>query len=181
MMTHFAPLPKVLPATDPTEVTEGGLDFGFIKEIMDAFDPAALLPELDTITGKIDLVARIAVMAGPIVILVLGLLYLFLSPKEANHHFGYRCYFGMGSVDAWRFTQRLAGIVLGGLGLALTVVMFFLVQSFGGLAIMDLMSRAAVCLLWEIGLIFVSCQADILQTQGVFGQFGDFSGSHILL
>ena len=157
MITHIAPLTKVLTATGPTEVTESGLDFGSIKEIMDAFDPAALLPELDTITGKIDLVTRIAVMAGPLVILVLGLMYLFLAPKEANHHFGYRCYFGMGSVDAWRFTQRLAGIVLGALGLVLSVIMFFLVQGFGGLAIMDLMSRAAVCLLWEIGLAAVAC------------------------
>ena len=174
MMTHFAPLTKVLTATDPTEVTEGGLDFGSIKEIMDAFDPAALLPELDTITGKIDLVARIAVRAGPIVILVLGLLYLFLSPKEANHHFGYRCYFGMGSVDAWRFTQRLAGIVLGGLGLALTVVMFFLVQSFGGLAIMDLMSRAAVCLLWEIGLTAVACLGINITATVLFDRKGNY-------
>ena len=123
-------------ATVPTEPVEEGLDFSAIKEMMDAFDPAALLPELDTITGKIDLVARIAVMAGPIVILVLGLMYLFLAPKEANYRFGYRTWFGMGSVAAWRFTQRLAGIVLGLLGLVLTVVMFFVVNGFGALAIM---------------------------------------------
>ena len=174
MMTLPAPLSKVLTATDPTEVTEGGFDFGSIKEIMDAFDPAALLPELDTVTGKIDLVARIAVMAGPILILVLGLVYLFLSPREANHHFGYRCYFGMGSVDAWRFTQRLAGVVLGILGLGLTVVMFFLVQSFGGLEIMDLMGRAAVCLLWEIGLAAAACLGINITAMVLFDRKGDF-------
>ena len=27
--------------------------------------------------------------------LVLGLAYLFLAPREANYYFGYRCYFGM--------------------------------------------------------------------------------------
>lgn len=143
--------------TVPTEPVEEGLDFSAIKEMMDAFDPAALLPELDTITGKIDLVARIAVMAGPIVILVLGLMYLFLAPKEANYRFGYRTWFGMGSVAAWRFTQRLAGIVLGLLGLVLTVVMFFVVNGFGALAIMDLMGRAFVCLLWQVGLTAVAC------------------------
>jgi len=174
MMTLFAPLTKVLTATDPTEATEGGFDFGAIKEIMDAFDPATLLPELDTITGWIDLVARIAVMAGPIVILVLGLVYLFLSPKEANHHFGYRCYFGMGSVDAWRFTQRLAGIVLGALGLVLSVVMFFLVQGFGGLEIMDLMGKAAVCLLWEIGLAAAACLGVNITAMVMFDRKGDY-------
>ena len=61
---------------------------------------------------------------------LLGLVYLFLTPKEANHYIGYRCYFGMGSVNAWRFTQRLAGIVFGSLGLILGSVMLLTVASF---------------------------------------------------
>ena len=77
-----------------------------IKEIMDAFDPAAILPDLTTLFGKLELVCRIAVLVGPIALLIMGLAYLFLSPKEANHYCGYRCYFGMGSVQAWRFTQQ---------------------------------------------------------------------------
>jgi hypothetical protein len=128
-----------------------------IKEIMDAFDPASLLPELDTITGKIELIARIAVMVGPILLLILGLMYLFLAPKEANHHFGYRCYFGMGSVDAWRFTQRLAGLIWGGLGLLLTIIMFIMICTFRGLVIMDLVWRAACCLFWQVGLVGAAC------------------------
>ena len=140
-----------------TEVTEAGTGLDSIKEIMDAFDPAVLLPALDTVTGRVDLICRIAVMAGPIVILLLGLAYFFASPKEANHTFGYRCYFGMGSVEAWRFTQKLAGLVLGALGLVLTVIMFFVVIGFGGLEMMDLVGRAVVCLIWEAGLIAVAC------------------------
>lgn len=128
-----------------------------IKGIMDAFDPASLLPDIGTITGKIDLIARICVMLGPIVVLVLGLLYLFAAPKEANHSFGYRTWFGMGSVDAWRFTQRLAGIVLGTIGLVLTVVMFFMVSGFGGMEVMDLVWKAVKCLLWEIGAVVIAC------------------------
>ena len=144
-------------ATVLTEPTEAGLGFDSIKEIMDAFDPATLLPELDTVTGQVDLICRIAVMAGPIILLLLGLAYFFASPKEANHSFGYRCYFGMGSVEAWRFTQKLAGLVLGGLGLVLTVIMFFVVIGFGGLEIMDLVGRAAGSLIWEVVLVAVAC------------------------
>ena len=147
-------------STDPTvltEATESGLGLDSIKEIMDAFDPAALLPALDTVTGRVDLICRIAVMIGPIVILLLGLAYFFIAPKEANHAFGYRCYFGMGSVEAWRFTQKLAGLVLGALGLVLTVVMFFMVTGFGKLEMMELVGRAAVCLMWEAGLIAAAC------------------------
>lgn len=160
--------------TAVTEPTEGGLDLSSIKEIMDAFDPASLLPELDTITGWIDLVARIAVMAGPILILVLGLAYLLIAPKEANHHFGYRTWFGMGSVDAWRFTQRLAGIVLGLLGLGLTVVMFFIVNSFAALPIMDMMSRAVGCLLWEIGLTAAACLGINITAMVCFNGKGEY-------
>ena len=71
-----------------------------IKEIMDGFDPAALLPDLSSVFGKIELLCRIAVVIGPIILLVMGLSYLCFAPKEANHYFGYKCYFGMGSVQA---------------------------------------------------------------------------------
>ena len=122
------------------------------KGLMDAFEPASLLPELEPILGKLAVVVRIAVLIGPAMLVIMGLLYLFAAPKEANYHFGYRCYFGMGSVQAWRFTQRIAGMALGGLGAVLTVVMFFVCLSFGGLDPVALMERAVICLLWEAGL-----------------------------
>jgi uncharacterized membrane protein len=90
------------------------------------------------------------------VLLVLGLLYFFLSPREANYHFGYRCYFGMGSEEAWRFTQRFAGLIWTLLGLVLTVVMLIITGSFAGNPIMDIIGKGAKCLLWEAGLILVS-------------------------
>ena len=158
-------------ADGPTAVfvaaPEGELDIASIKEMMDGFDPAALLPDLSGLFGSLETVCRWAVMIGPIVLLVMGLAYLFLSPKEANYYFGYRTYFGMGSVHAWRFTQRLAGVVLGGLGLILTIVMFFISGSFAGMDVMDMVWKAVTCLLWEAGLT-------ILATLGV--NFIVFSG-----
>ena len=145
-------------ADGPTAVTvTGGLDFGSIKEMMDAFDPAALLPDLAGIGDWIASVARWAVLVGPIVLLVLGLAYLFLAPKEANYRFGYRCFHGMGSVEAWRFTQRLAGIILSGLGLVLTVVMHVISGGYAGADVMTVMDSAVTCLIWEIGLAIVGC------------------------
>ena len=41
----------------------------------------------------------------------------------------------MGSVHAWRFTQRIAGMILGGLGLILTVVMGVLSLGFASMEI----------------------------------------------
>ena len=128
-----------------------------LKVLMDEFDPAALLPQIDTIVGKVELAARIAVMIGPIILLALGLAYTFLSPKEANYHFGYRCYFGMGSVNAWRFSQRLAGIAWSVLGLVLTVVMLLVCGGFRGKEIMDILGSAVKCVLWEAGLTAAVC------------------------
>ena len=141
---------------DPTAATEAVLDIDSIKEIMDAFDPATLLPEMEGIFSLVTTVCRIAVLVGPIILLVLGLAYLFFAPREANYYFGYRCYFGMGSVEAWRFTQRLAGVVLGGLGLILTGVMLVISMGFPGMDAMDMVWKAFWCLVWQGVLALVA-------------------------
>ena len=161
-------------ATDPTLATEPAVDIASIKELMDGFDPAALLPELETVFGTVTTACRWAILIGPIVLLVLGLAYLFLSPKEANYYFGYRCYFGMGSVQAWRFTQRLAGIVLGGLGLILTIVMLVLSGGFAGLSAMDMAWRALRCMLWEAGLLIAAMLAINITAAVMFDRKGEF-------
>ena len=155
-------VPTTIP--DPTAATEAVMDLESIKEMMDAFDPAALLPELDSVFSLVATVCKVAILAGPIVLLVLGLAYLFLSPKEANYYFGYRCYYGMGSVKAWRFTQRLAGIVLGGLGLVLTGVALVASVGFGSMDAEALVWRAAGCMILEAvatiaGIVFINVTA----------------------
>ena len=156
-----------------TETTPS-LSIDSIKELMDGFDPAALLPELDTVFGKIELTCRIAVMIGPVLLLLLGLTYLFLAPKEANHYLGYRCYFGMGSVQAWRFTQKLSGIVLGGLGLVLTVVMVFMMMSFRGMEVQAMLWRAVKCLIWQAALALLANLAINAAAFLLFDSHGDF-------
>ena len=108
---------------DPTAATEPMLDIDSIKELMDGFDPASLLPELRSV-------------------------FDFVS--------GYRTYFGMGSVEAWRFTQRLAGAVLGGVGLVLTGVMLFISGGFAGMNAMDMVWKAFWCLIWQAAIILAA-------------------------
>ena len=141
---------------DPTAVTEAGFDFDAVKALMDDFDPASLLPDLSTVIGWIELACRVAVLVGPIILAVMGLSYLFFSPKEANYYFGYRTYYGMGSVQAWRFTQRFSGIVLGLLGLVLTGVMIVVSGSFGQLEAADMVWKALKCLGWEAVLALIA-------------------------
>ena len=141
-------------STIPTEIlstaaTEPALDIESIKQAMDGFDPAALLPDLGELFGSLATLCRFAVMIGPVVLLILGLAYLFLAPREANYYFGYRCYFGMGSVQAWRFTQRIAGMLFGGVGLILTIVMYVISGGFAGMEVTDMVWKAAGCLAWQ--------------------------------
>lgn len=82
----------------------------------------AIIPKLDVLLSDMRLWMGIAMICGPILLLLLGLFYLFLSPADVSNRIGYRTFFGMGSVTAWRATQKLAGMVYGGAGAVLTVV-----------------------------------------------------------
>ncbi len=146
----------MLTATVPTEAA---IDFERLKKAFDNFDLATLFPKLDSVFGRITLICRVCVLVGPILLLILGLCYLFLAPKEANYYFGYRCYYGMGSVHAWRFTQRIAGMILGGLGLILTVVMGILSLGFASMEIGAMVWRAVWCLVWEAVLSLLATLA----------------------
>lgn len=146
----------MLTATVPTEAA---IDFESLKKAFENFDLATLFPKLDSVFGRITLICRVCVLVGPILLLILGLCYLFLAPKEANYYFGYRCYYGMGSVHAWRFTQRIAGMILGGLGLVLTVVMAVLSLGFAAMEIEAMVWRAVWCLVWEAVLSLLATLA----------------------
>ena len=129
--------------------TEAAFDIKSIHALMDGFDPASLLPELSSVVGKVQLVCSIAILAAPVIMLLMGLAYLLFAPKEANYYFGYRTAFGMGSVSAWRHTQKVAGVVFGALGLVLTMVMLMMVITFSGREAMDMVWLAVKCLVWE--------------------------------
>ena len=164
-------------STIPTEITaatESSLDIASIKSIMDGFDPASLLPDLSKVFGSLVGVCRVAVMIGPVIALILGLAYLFLAPKEANYYFGYRCYFGMGSVRAWRFTQRIAGMILGGLGLILTVIMAIVTAGYGHMDSMDMVWSAVNCLVWEAVLLLIGTIAINLIAMANFDAKGEY-------
>ena len=148
--------------TTATAATEAALDLDAIKgalQELDGFDPAALLPQLDTLFGRILLICRICVMLGPVLLLLLGLSYLFLAPKEANYYFGYRCFFGMGSVMAWQFTQRIAGMLLGGLGLVLTIVMLVISMGFSSMEVEAMAWLTVKCLIWQAALALLATLA----------------------
>lgn len=123
--------------------------------LVNEFDFAKIMPELDGVMGWIDLFVRLCVLAAPVAVLFFGLWWLLLPPKEANHHVGYRCFFGMGSVDAWRFTQKIAGVLFTVLGVGLLAISLLVSNRFPDLEPMVMLDKAVVCILWQIGITLV--------------------------
>ena len=128
------------------------MDFD-LKQLLDG----TLLPDPGMLLDKLTPILGVLLMAGPVLMVIMGLLYRFAAPKEANHHFGYRCYFGMGSVQAWQFTQRLAGSVWIILGVLLSVAMIIAKRTaLTGLEPMDLLLRAVICVLCQVGVLLAA-------------------------
>lgn len=128
-----------------------------LKNLLTEFDPAAFVPELGSVIGWIELMVRLCVLAGPIALLVMGLWYLILPPREANHMAGYRFFWGMGSVQSWRVMQFLAGVAWTAIGAVLTVLMLIVINGYRGMDMMAMAYSAVKCLLWQIGTAAVGC------------------------
>ena len=128
----------------------------FLSSTAEEFNPLSLLPDLQKLAGNLELVMRLAVLVGPLCLLGLGLWYLLAPTKEANHSVGFRCWWGMSSVEAWQFTQRLAGLIWSGMGGILTVVMAVICSGYRSMA-PELMAFSAIrALIWELVLVILS-------------------------
>ena len=132
-------------------------EFEEVTGMLDGFDISNLIPKLDSVLSYVDAVLRIAVLAAPVVIFILGLIYFLTPPKEANHSFGYRFYWGMSSVESWSFTQKMAGATWSLLGLGLIIFMTLRCSSFAGMELMPMVEEAVKLLFWELILVAVSC------------------------
>ncbi len=143
-----------------------------LMAIFSEFDVAAFLPQLDTLMGWVETILRLLVMAGPLLMLGFGLLYLLAPPKEANYSLGWRFWWSMASLDAWQFTHHWAGIVWSALGFLLTLIMAFVCNAFRRMAPMDMVWSAAKCLIWELGLMGAACIGINVAVMKVFDKDG---------
>ena len=119
-----------------------------IRSLLDLLDIANYLPDLSTFSSGAKLILWVLMLVGPALMLVLGILYFTKPPAEANYSWGFRAYLGMGSVEAWRFTQRVAGLVWMAVGggmtlLALAAGIFMLIFNAG---------QAATLAIWAVSI-----------------------------
>ena len=126
-----------------------------IKQLMDDFDIAALLPDIMGMMNGIVLIARIALFAVPLLLLGLGMYYFLVAPKEANYTAGYRCFWGMGSEEAWRFTQKLAGVLWILAGLTMTLGVVLLNYRFAAMELTDVLWTIIFCLVFQGAIVLI--------------------------
>ena len=126
-----------------------------IKQLMDDFDIAALLPDIMDMMNGIVLIAGIALYAVPLILLGFGMYYFLVAPKEANYTAGYRCYWGMGSEESWRFTQKLAGVLWTLAGLTMTLGVVLLRPYLAAMELTDVLWSMIVCLLLQGAIVLV--------------------------
>ena len=117
-----------------------------IMNLLGNFDPAALLPDISFTFGLIALVTRLAILAIPALLLIFGFFYYFKPVQEPNRKFGYRTFFAMKDPEAWRFVQRLAGLVYLALGGVMMLSMIIVSIVLIGKETMSLLTTAAICL-----------------------------------
>ena len=144
----------------------------FINKIFE-FELATMVPDMAVVLDKVRLAVTAAVLLGPAFLLILGLIYFFIPPKEANHRLGFRTYFGMGSVEAWQFTQKAAGIAFGSLGLILLIVMLVVISGFDTLDHFQMTSKAMTCMLWQAGLALLLRLAVVVLVTVRYNKNGD--------
>ena len=139
---------------------------------LNEFDFAKILPDLEPILNKLTGWIRLALFVGPILLLVLGLWYFFVPPKEANRTLGYQSFFGMGSAKAWKASQMIAGAVWTIMGLVLLIMMASLSKTTQEMAFMELSILVIKQLLVQAIVVF----ALHVVLQFSIGLFFTFSG-----
>ena len=134
-------------------------DMDFLKSLISDFDLMALLPSMVDVLDWIMIAVSYALVAGPCLLVLLGLWYLILPTREANHFVGYRFFWGMGSIKSWKFTQRFAGLVWIILGAILAKEANDLREGLLAMEKLDMMYEAVSLILKQISFLVVTCLA----------------------
>lgn len=128
-----------------------------ILSLLQDFDVANFLPAPEDYIASLVGWVRFGVLLGPLILLGLGIWYYFWPPKEANHSVGFRTYWGMGSVRAWLFSQKLAGMSFMVLGGVLLILSFIISLTFRGAKALGMINTALVVVVIQLLLILGLC------------------------
>jgi uncharacterized membrane protein len=128
-----------------------------LLSVFQDFDVSNFLPSPERFMRDLEGWTRFFVLVAPFSLLLLGIWYFYKPPGEANHKAGFRTHYSMGSVEAWLFAQRLAGMSYMVVGGGLTVIMLIVSLFFNGEKAMGMISAAVVCVVIE-ALVIIGIQ-----------------------
>lgn len=124
-----------------------------ILSLLQDFDVANFLPAPEKFIHSLVGWMRLIVLAGPLVLLGLGVWYYFYAPKKPSRKAGFRTPWSMGGVKAWQFTQRLAGMAYMAVGGCLTLVMLIVSLFFRAEKGLTMVNTALVCVCIEFLMV----------------------------
>lgn len=157
------------------------LDMDFLKSLISDFDLMSILPDLADLMDWIIKLVNIALIIGPVLLALLGLWYLLIPPREANHFIGYRFFWGMGSVKSWKITQRIAGAVWLVVGIVLALSAYNLQAELNAMETIALMYKAIELIIRQIVTLVISCIVINVVVFLMFNFKGNFRRPWILL
>ena len=104
---------------------------GQILDLLKEFDIAKILPEISQFEQQLAGWLRFFLLLGPLVMAGMGAWYYYAPAKEPNYGLGYRTKWSMASPAAWRYAQRVSGMIYMILGGVLAVIVLVLSLFFG--------------------------------------------------
>ena len=127
-----------------------------IMDLLKEFDIAGMFPEMGKFLHTLTVLLRVILLAGPVVMTALGVIYFFFPPKEANYSLGYRSNWSMSSVEVWTYAQRIAGLLYMCLGGLLTFAMTIVIIVIRNSEPISMLTTSLICLLIQVALVVAS-------------------------
>jgi hypothetical protein len=124
-----------------------------ILSLLQDFDVANFLPEPDKFMRSLVGWVRLIMLAGPLVLLCMGLWHRFVAPKEPGSRLGFPLWAKIGSKQAWQFAQRLCDTVYLLVGGGLSALMFVISLFFSRKHGLAMINVALICVILEFIII----------------------------
>ena len=96
-----------------------------LSSLMQGFELENFLPGMSSYLGGFIFWMFFLMLIGPVVMILLGVLYRFYPRQELNHKLGFRLHHKITAANVWAYTQNLAGMaymLVGGVLAGLSIV-----------------------------------------------------------
>ena len=144
-----------------------------ITEFLESFDFAKLLPEIGALLSSLRFWMGLLMLLGPVLVLIFGLCYYFRPVAQPSDKLGFRVRCAMGSTEAWRYAQKLAGTVWMYLGAGMTVVSLVVLLIMLAAQPLTLAMGAVICVAVQALLMTASYFFLLFKISSKYDKFGD--------